>query len=84
MEQPEGFKVKGHKGKVLCLKYTIYGLKQAALALSPLGHSVASFPNWVLYTYAGLVGATEDLLSQTTKSNDYMINQVTQIICKVM
>jgi hypothetical protein len=32
MEQPEGFKVKGQEGKVLCLKRTIYGLKQAALA----------------------------------------------------
>jgi Reverse transcriptase (RNA-dependent DNA polymerase) len=32
MEQPEGFKVKGQEGKVLHLKHTIYGLKQAALA----------------------------------------------------
>src|SRR6266853_5826844 len=32
MEQPEGFKVKGHEGKVLRLKRAIYGLKQAALA----------------------------------------------------
>jgi Reverse transcriptase (RNA-dependent DNA polymerase) len=32
MEQPEGFKVKGQEGKVMCLKRTIYGLKQAALA----------------------------------------------------
>ena len=32
MEQPEGFKVKGQEGKVLCLKRAIYGLKQAALA----------------------------------------------------
>jgi hypothetical protein len=32
MEQPEGFKVKGQEGKVLRLKHTIYGLKQAALA----------------------------------------------------
>src|SRR5216683_1295482 len=32
MKQPEGFKVKGQEGKVLCLKHTIYGLKQAALA----------------------------------------------------
>jgi hypothetical protein len=77
MEQPEGFKVKGHEGKVLCLKYAIYGLKQAALALSPSGHSVASFSNWVLYTYASSVSTTEDLLSQTTKSNDHIINQVT-------
>jgi hypothetical protein len=34
MEQPEGFKVKGQEGKVLCLKHAIYGLKQAALACS--------------------------------------------------
>jgi len=27
IEQPEGFKVKGQKGKVLHLKRTIYGLK---------------------------------------------------------
>jgi hypothetical protein len=32
MEQPEGFKVKGQEGKVLCLKGAIYGLKQATLA----------------------------------------------------
>jgi len=32
MEQPEGFKVKGQKGKVLRLLCAIYGLKQAALA----------------------------------------------------
>jgi Reverse transcriptase (RNA-dependent DNA polymerase) len=32
MEQPEGFKVKGQEGKVMHLKRTIYGLKQAALA----------------------------------------------------
>jgi hypothetical protein len=32
MEQPEGFKVKGQEGKVLCLKCAIYGLKQATLA----------------------------------------------------
>jgi len=32
MEQPKGFKVKGQDGKVLYLKYVIYGLKQATLA----------------------------------------------------
>jgi hypothetical protein len=32
MEQPEGFKVKGQEGKVLCLLRAIYRLKQAALA----------------------------------------------------
>ena len=31
MEQPEGFKIKGQKRKVLRLKRAIYGLKQAAL-----------------------------------------------------
>jgi hypothetical protein len=29
MEQPEGFKVKGHEHKVLRLLHAIYGLKQA-------------------------------------------------------
>src|ERR1700761_9330392 len=32
MEQPEGFKLKGHERKVMRLKRAIYGLKQAALA----------------------------------------------------
>jgi len=32
MEQPEGFRAKGHKAKVYRLKKAIYGLKQAALA----------------------------------------------------
>jgi Reverse transcriptase (RNA-dependent DNA polymerase) len=32
MEQPEGFKVKGQEGKVMCLKRTIYRLTQVALA----------------------------------------------------
>jgi Reverse transcriptase (RNA-dependent DNA polymerase) len=32
MEQPKVFKVKGQEGKVMHLKHTIYGLKQAALA----------------------------------------------------
>ena len=31
MEQPEGFSEPGQEHKVLCLKHTIYGLKQAAL-----------------------------------------------------
>ena len=31
MEQPEGFKVKGQEHKIIHLKRTIYGLKQAAL-----------------------------------------------------
>jgi len=50
----------------------ISGLKQFYLRcikgkldlMSPSGHSVASFPNWVLYSHAGPVGTTEDLLSQ--------------------
>jgi Reverse transcriptase (RNA-dependent DNA polymerase) len=29
MEQPEGFKVKGQEGKVMCLKLTIYRLNTA-------------------------------------------------------
>ena len=32
MEQPEGFKIPGQQNKVMHLKCTIYGLKQAALA----------------------------------------------------
>jgi len=32
MEQPEGFKIPSQEKKVMCLKCTIYGLKQAALA----------------------------------------------------
>jgi hypothetical protein len=32
MEQPEGFKIKGQEHKVMCLKHTIYGLKQATFA----------------------------------------------------
>jgi Reverse transcriptase (RNA-dependent DNA polymerase) len=32
MEQPEGFKVKEQKNKVLHLHCALYGLKQAALA----------------------------------------------------
>jgi hypothetical protein len=52
--------------------------------MSPSGHSVASFPNQVLYSHASLVGTTEDLLSQMTKSKYHMIGQVIQITCKVM
>ena len=44
--------------------------------MSPSGHSVASFPNWVLYSHAGLVGTTKDLLSQMTKSSDHVKDQV--------
>ena len=43
MEQPESFKVKGQKYKVICLKYAIYRLKQAALAWwKALDESMAS------------------------------------------
>ena len=31
MEQPEGFKVKGQEHKVLCMRWALYSLKQAAL-----------------------------------------------------
>ena len=31
MEQPEGFKIPGSENKVLCLKKTLYSLKQAGL-----------------------------------------------------
>ena len=41
--------------------------------MSPSGHGVASIPIWVLYSHAGPVGTAEDLLSQTTKSNDHVI-----------
>jgi hypothetical protein len=42
------------------------------------------FPNQVWYSHASLVGTTEDLLSQTTKSKFHMIGQVIQVICKVI
>ena len=45
--------------------------------MSPSGHGVTSIPIWDLYSHAGPVGTAEDLLSQTTKSNDHMIDQVT-------
>ena len=32
MEQPEGFIIKGHEGKVYKLKKAFYGLKQVSLA----------------------------------------------------
>jgi len=32
MKQPEGFIMKGHEDKVMCLKCALYGLKQASLA----------------------------------------------------
>jgi len=31
--------------------------------MSPSGHSVTMFPNWVLYSHAGLSGTTKDLSS---------------------
>jgi hypothetical protein len=51
--------------------------------MSPSGHSVASIPIQVLYSHAGPVGTTEDLLSQTTKLKYHMIGQVIQITYKV-
>jgi hypothetical protein len=57
--------------------------KQIMLPVSPSGHGVASFPNWVLYSHAGPVGTAEDLSSQTTKSSDHVKDQVIQITCKV-
>ena len=51
--------------------------------LSPSGHSVALFPNRVLYSHAGPVGTAEDLSSQMTKSKYHVIRQVIQITCKV-
>jgi hypothetical protein len=48
------------------------GSSDCCLAVSPSGHSVTSFPNWVLYTHVGPVGTAEDLLSQTTKSSDHV------------
>jgi hypothetical protein len=54
------------------------------LAVSPSGHSVALFPNWVLYSHTSPVGTTEDLSSQTTKSSDHVKGQVIRVTCKVM
>ena len=51
--------------------------------MSPSGHSVTSIPIWVLYSHASLVGTTEDLLSQMTKSKYHVMGQVIQIMCKV-
>jgi hypothetical protein len=44
--------------------------------MSPSGYGVASFPNQVLYSHAGLVGTAEDLLSQMTKLKYHVIDQV--------
>jgi hypothetical protein len=51
--------------------------------MSLLGHGVASFPNQVLYSHASPVGTAEDLLSQMTKSNDHVIDQMIRVMCKV-
>ena len=51
--------------------------------VSPSGHGVTSFPNWVLYSHAGPVGTAEDLSSQMTKSSDHVKDQVIRITCKV-
>ena len=53
------------------------------LWVSPSGHGVTSFPNWVLYSHADPVGTAEDLSSQTTKSKYHVIRQVIQVTCKV-
>jgi hypothetical protein len=52
--------------------------------MSPSGHSVTSFPNWVLYSHASPVGTAEDLLSHTTKLSDHVKGQVIQITCEVI
>jgi hypothetical protein len=44
--------------------------------MSPSGHGVASFLNWVLYSHTSLVGTAKDLSSQTTKLSDYVKDQV--------
>src|SRR6266851_2473904 len=55
MEQPEGFKVKGHEGKVLRLKRAIYGLKQAALAWwKPLDKSMGELGFTCLRSDSGI------------------------------
>jgi len=55
MEQPDGFKLKGQKRKVLRLCRAIYGLKQAALAWwKELDQSVQKLGFKHLYADAGL------------------------------
>ena len=51
--------------------------------MSLSGHGVASFPIWVLYSHASLVGTAEDLSSQMTKLKYHVIDQMIQIMCKV-
>jgi hypothetical protein len=53
-------------------------------AVSLSGHGVVSIPNRVLYSHPGLVGTARNLLSQMTKSNNHVIDQVIRVTCKVM
>jgi hypothetical protein len=53
----------------LWIEMILFGVYQGKLNLMLLsGHGVVSFPIWVLYSHAGLVGTTEDLLSQMTNT----------------
>ena len=55
MEQPEGFKVKGHEDKVFRLRRAIYGLKQASQAwYKELVESVKQFGFKRLSTDTGI------------------------------
>ena len=55
MEQPEGFKIKGQEGKVLQLRWAIYGLKQAALVWwRELANSLKEMGFKHLYSNAGI------------------------------
>ena len=55
MEQPEGFKVKGQEFKVLRLRRTLYGLKQASLAWwKELDKSVRKLGFKRLYAHTGI------------------------------
>jgi len=56
--------------------YEALAKQMDGVLVSPSGHGVASFPNWVLYSHAGPDGTAEDLLSQTTKSSDHVEGQV--------
>ena len=62
----------------------VWGFKFEKLDLMlPSGHGVMSFLICVLYSHAGPVGTAEDLLSQTTKSINHVIDQVVRVTCKV-
>ena len=51
--------------------------------MTPSGRGVTSIPNRVRYSYAGLVGTTKDLSSQTTKLRYHVMSQVIQIMCEI-